>query len=86
MTKNIVDLNGRTIVEPKGPEIKPPAPQTYEIELKDGKVFTESGYLALGAYVALLERPNDAMSIKFAALPEQLNYVVKTDEVLDDES
>ena len=85
MTQNIVGLDGKALGETKAPEVKQPEPQTYEIELKDGKVFTETGYLALGAYVAVLERPNDALSITFAALPEQLNYVVKTDEVVDDE-
>lgn len=64
---------------------KDPDPQTFEIELKDGKVFTETGYLALGAYVAILERPNDVMSITFAANPGDINYVVRTDEVVDDE-
>lgn len=84
MTQNIVGLDGKALSETKAPEVKQPEPQTYEIELNDGRVFTEKGYLALGAYVAILERPNDAMSITFAALPGQLNYVMRTDEVVDD--
>lgn len=68
------------------PMPKDPEPWTYEVHLKDRQSpITESGYLALGAYVAILGKPNDVQDIKFATETGNVLFVYRTDEVVDDE-
>lgn len=59
--------------------------RTFEIHMTDGTVVTESGFLGLGPYVAVLAGPNDSLNIKFAAEAGKVNYVQQTDEVIDED-
>lgn len=56
-------------------------PETFDIHLKSGNVIRETGYLALGHYVAVLERPNDSLSVVFATLADNVDFVQQTDEI-----
>lgn len=60
-------------------------PKTFDIVLETGDIITESGYLALGGYVAILANPNDSLNIKFAAEAGKVRFVRQTDEVIEDE-
>lgn len=71
--------------KPTAPEpAKNETPKTYDIVLESGDVITESGYLALGGYVAILANPNDSLNIKFAAEAGKVRFVRQTDEMIDD--
>jgi len=61
--------------------VKVQPPETFDITLKSGTVIRETGYLALGHYVAVLERPNDSLSVTFATLADNVDFVQQTDEV-----
>ena len=71
--------------KPTAPEpAKNEPPKTYDIVLESGEVIVESGYLALGGYVAMLGKPNDPLDIKFAAEAGKVRFVRQTDEVIND--
>lgn len=83
MVDNIINAFGSSANQEQ------PAPQieearTYEINLKSGVTVVESGYLALGGYIAILESPNDSLNIKFATEAGNVDYVQRTDEIVED--
>lgn len=81
MTDNIIPAFGG---KPSPAEARIQPPSTFEIVLKTGKVINETGYLALGGYVAILANPNDSLNIKFATEASNVEYVSQTDEVIED--
>ena len=81
-TDNIIRPFGGQPSAPEPAQIE--TPKTYDIVLESGDVITESGYLALGGYVAILANPNDSLNIKFAAEAGKVRFVRQTDEMIDD--